>query len=253
MFLLSLIRIIIYSFLARKCTTNEQAFPVGVRKQAERWKIWTKWTLCETSDLHWPSWNMRGGPAVCQALYWELSYFEFSQQLSETSTNPLIYWASTTANVVATGHLLPALAEKTPFSRRPSRSPERQNVWERYGHLPSHGFPEFTSLLFPQWPRCGYFYYLYPTGEEMEVRDHRVRCWDWGQQGLCLGSNQVAPRGTLHWAHQEPENVPSEGGPSSQKHRRYKFGLGHSTPLSEGTVIKGQLMLSATDNRLGVD
>lgn len=101
-------------------------------------------------------------------------------------------------------------------------------------------------------PRRGYFYYLCFTGEEMEVRDHRARCWEWGQQGLCLGPNQVAPRRHLTLCPPGARKCAFTGLVILPKVREIHTGLvpQHS---SEGAAIKGQLMLAAIDNGPGMD
>lgn len=56
----------------------------------------------------------------------------FSQQFSETSTGPLIYGAATTADMVATRHMLPALMkaaftkDTTETQRKMPRADARQ-------------------------------------------------------------------------------------------------------------------------------
>lgn len=178
---------------------------------------------------------------------------EFSQQFGETSTNPLIYWACSPADVVTAGHLLPA-------SRRTRRSPQDAPGAQR-GKMPGRDAGIYSRTVSLNWPyshphndpRCGYFYYLYFTGEEMEVRDHRGRCWEWGQQGLCLGPNQVAPRWHLTLCPSGARKCAFKGLVILPKVQEIQIGLVPQHSSLWGAAVKGQLMLAAIDNEPGVD
>ena len=80
----------------------------------------------------------------------------------------------------------------------------------------------------------------------MEIRSHAGRHWDWGQQGLCLGSSQAGPRWHLAPCPAGARRCACRGLVILPKAQETQ--MCHSPPPSEGTVIKGPLMPFAIDD-----